>query len=90
MSASRGEEVVYLQALLTRDVVDRDGRRLGRVWEVMAEREGDALCISAVVVGVDAWPGRFGSKRGTSGTVIPWEEIDVLSPRIVVRRSEQG
>jgi sporulation protein YlmC with PRC-barrel domain len=73
--------------LLGRRVEDANGRRVGRVWDVEATREDDALCVVALVVGASDMWGRFGWSRSGQGRRVPWEEVDRLEPRIKLRGS---
>jgi sporulation protein YlmC with PRC-barrel domain len=73
-----------LSQLLHRKVVTESGRRLGHVHDVRAERHGDRLVVTAVLVGSRAYlehfglglgAGRQGTKLRTSARTIPWESV---------------
>ncbi len=80
-----GASTVRLQELMGRVVVDAAGRRLGRVVECLAERRGDDLCVTALLIGPGAWRGRFGPGRGNHGRRVSWDAITALAPHITVR-----
>ncbi len=82
-----GASTVRLQELMGRVVVDATGRRLGRVVECLAERRGDDLCVTTLLVGPRAWIGRFGSGSGNRGRQVRWDDIVALAPHIMVRTS---
>ncbi len=82
-----GASTVRLQELMGRVVVDAAGRRLGRVVECLAERRGDDLCVTALLIGPGAWRGRFGPGRGNHGRRVSWDAIAALAPHIIVRTS---
>jgi sporulation protein YlmC with PRC-barrel domain len=71
--------------LVGRSVRDERGRRLGRVCELEAEREGEELCVSALIVGSRSWLERFGWAVEPAGRRIAWEQVLHVTPEIVVR-----
>jgi sporulation protein YlmC with PRC-barrel domain len=77
---------VGLQHLLGRSVCDADGRDLGVLREVKAERRGDALCVTALVIGKKAWLSRIGWTKIERGEEIPWERVASIGSSIVLRR----
>lgn len=83
---AREPDTISLQSLLNRKVVDPAGRSLGRVVDFEAERCGDELCVTHLLVGRGAWRSRFAWGGGPAGRRIPWEEIERFSPAIQVRR----
>jgi sporulation protein YlmC with PRC-barrel domain len=84
-----------LSELLHREVVTESGQKLGHVHDVRAERKGDRLLITAVLVGPRALLERFGlgiadgkqgSKLRTAAKSIPWEAVVRLaSGKVIVR-----
>jgi sporulation protein YlmC with PRC-barrel domain len=92
MSRSRNE--VKLELLLGRRVVDADGVRVGRIEEVLAEREGDELLVTEFHVGtyglferlsllhVGTGLLRFlgGRAKSPNPHRIPWEKMDLGDP----------
>jgi len=84
-----------LSELLHREVATESGRRLGHVHDVRAERRGERLLVTGVVVGRRALLEHFGIGLGRARTraklrsdagVIPWEAIvRVSSGKVVVR-----
>jgi sporulation protein YlmC with PRC-barrel domain len=84
-----------LSELLRREVVTESGQKLGHVHDVRAERRGDRLLITAILVGRRALLERFGlgithgkqgSKLRTAAGSVPWEAVVRLtSGKVVVR-----
>jgi sporulation protein YlmC with PRC-barrel domain len=85
MSHARESETVCAQRLVGRAVRDARGKKVGRVYDLIAEREGDHLCVSGLLVGAGSWLSRFGWTKKLHGRQIPWEQIDQLSPDIRLR-----
>ncbi len=91
---SRSKNEVKLELLLGRRVVDVDGVRVGRIEEVLAEREGDELLVTEFHVGTYGLLERLsifhigtGLLRYLGGHAmsakphrIPWEKIDLSDP----------
>jgi sporulation protein YlmC with PRC-barrel domain len=84
-----------LSELLERKVVTESGRKLGHVHDVRAERRGDRLVVTAVLVGRRAYlehfglgigAGRQGTKLRTSALTVPWESVVRFSAGTVVVR----
>ena len=87
---------IRLELLLDRRVVDQDGRTVGRVQEIMAERdETGGWVVREVLVGPLALFRRLATPRlyqafrqlfkrsGVAGYRIPWNRIDLTDPRVV-------
>lgn len=85
MSGSRGKDTLPVQSILTRTVIDSNGKKLGRVSDVVGERRGDHLCVTHLIVGTKGWISRFGPFQKNDGRHIPWEEIADLGPPIRLR-----
>lgn len=93
MSRSKKTEV-NLELLLGRRVVDAEGVRVGRIEEVLAERDGDELLVTEFHVGryglferfsifhIGAGLLRYLGGRAMSANPhrIPWEKIDLSDP----------
>jgi sporulation protein YlmC with PRC-barrel domain len=75
-----------LYEILGMHVRDADGADLGTVHELKAERRGDALCVTALVVGNKAFISRVGWGKTERGTEIPWERVAAVGSGIVLRR----
>jgi len=75
---------VRLQELMGRPVRDAAGQRLGRVVECVAERHGDDLYVTTLLVGPGAWAARFGWATRAGSRVVRWEEIAALAPHITL------
>ena len=75
---------VRLEDLLGRPVHDAEGRKIGRLQEVRAEREGDGLAVVEFLVGTAGWLerlslGALGLAR-FRGYVVPWQRMDLSVP----------
>ena len=77
-------KMVRFQELVGRDVCSSDGKRLGRVYDIVADKHGEELCVSALLVGPSVWLERFGWTKRAHGRAIPWEGIASLEPRITL------
>jgi sporulation protein YlmC with PRC-barrel domain len=65
------------------------GKKLGRVHDLRAHRDGDGWALMGLVVGQAGLRARFGSGDDDpvrSGNVIPWEAVTSLSDGLVVVR----
>jgi sporulation protein YlmC with PRC-barrel domain len=92
MSTSKNE--LRLELLLGRRVVDGNGVKVGRIEEVMAEREGDELLVTQYLVGVyglfqSLSIHHFGAgvlrllgarAQSTKPHRIPWDKLDLTDP----------
>lgn len=90
MSTSKKTDV-KLELLLGRRVVDINGQRVGRIEEVLADRDGDELLVTHYLVGRYGLFERFSiyhvgigllrylGSRAQSGNPhrIPWEKMDL-------------
>jgi sporulation protein YlmC with PRC-barrel domain len=84
-----------LSELLKREVVGESGRRLGRVYEVRGELDGDRLRVVGLVAGELGILERYGvGTHGSGGPdqakvhghpVISWERVVHVGTKIVVR-----
>ena len=78
---------IRVEVLLGRVVRARNGRRIGRVEEVVAERQGDALVVTEYHLGTAAFLERFSvlvlrlPLRGVRGYRVRWDQLDVSDPR---------
>jgi sporulation protein YlmC with PRC-barrel domain len=76
--------------LVGKTVVDAEGTTVGRVADLVAERRGDALCVTALLVGPGALLRRIAFRRlpllGAPVVLrIPWQQIDAIDRRIRLR-----
>jgi sporulation protein YlmC with PRC-barrel domain len=76
---------VHLEDLIGRAVVTEDGRRVGRVEEVRAERRGDEYEVTEYLLGTGALlerlslvPRLLGRQRRTY--VVRWDQMDISRP----------
>jgi len=83
----RGSEpgIIRGQELLGRRVRDRDGKKIGRVYDLETGHVDGALRVTALMVGAGSWISRFGWSQQPHGTRIPWQDITSLAPEITVR-----
>jgi sporulation protein YlmC with PRC-barrel domain len=93
MSATKKNDV-KLELLIGRRVVDVNGEKVGRIEEVLAEREGDELLVTQYLIGtyglftslsvqhVGAGLLRFLGARAQSKKPhrIPWDKLDLSDP----------
>jgi sporulation protein YlmC with PRC-barrel domain len=70
--------------LLWRRVRDTDGRFVGRIYDLLGERRGDELRVTALLVGRHSLLVRFGWGLGR-GDSISWDRVVQLEPEVVVR-----
>ncbi len=84
-----------LSELLRREVRTESGRKLGRVHDVRAERRGERLIVTGVLVGRHALLEHFGiglgsgrtvTKLRTSADFVPWSAVVRLGAGTVVVR----
>jgi hypothetical protein len=82
---------VALEKLLGRTVIDGRGRRVGRIEEIQAEREGPEWVVRGYVLGVDGLIERLAAGaivQGLLGTLagqrrrrtVAWDELDLSDP----------
>lgn len=71
--------------ILGMKVRDADGATVGTVHELKAERRGDDLCVTALVVGRRALISRVGWTKVEHGVEIPWERVAAIGSGIVLR-----
>lgn len=76
---------VRFHDLLGLDVRDHDGHVVGTVHELKAERRGNALCVTGLLVGDTAWLTRIGWADREHGHEIPWERVEAVGSEILLR-----
>jgi sporulation protein YlmC with PRC-barrel domain len=82
-------KTVHLELLLGREVHDPDGRKVGRILEVRAERQGKECVIREYLLGTAALLTRLGLYTGRIVGVpirrqplsVPWDLMDLRDPR---------
>lgn len=77
---------IRIHEILGMEVRDANGARVGTVRELRAERRGDALCVTALVVGEEAFLSRVGWTKIEHGREIPWERVAAVGSGIVLER----
>jgi sporulation protein YlmC with PRC-barrel domain len=75
-----------LDRLLGRPVLGVDGRRIGRLEEVRAEKRGNGYVVTGYVIGAAGLLERLGLGArllfgsGRTGYVAAWDEVDLRDP----------
>ena len=89
-----GKNEVRLELLVGCRVVDATGAKVGRIEEVLAERDGDELLVTAYLVGVYGFFRTFSIRGFGLGILslfgarvrsqkphrIPWDKLDLTDP----------
>ena len=78
---------VHLELLLGREVHDSEGKRMGRILSVTAERQGDDCVVQEFLLGPAALLRRLGiSTLHVIGVprrkplAVPWDQLDLSDP----------
>jgi CBS domain-containing protein len=83
--SDNGESELWLaRDVLDHQVVDVDGRRIARVGDVELDRDGRALRVVAVDIGLSAMARRLGLRRlarRLKAEALPWDEMHLASGR---------
>ena len=79
---------LFAQQLVGRRVEDAQGKRLGRVYDLVAEPQDEDLYLTGLLIGARSWWTHFGPSRG-SGRLVRWQQIASLEPRITLLPGEQ-
>ncbi len=82
-------QTITAQSLLGRKVVDINGRKIGRVYDLRAEHVDGELCITHLLVGPRTWLERFGWARGDDGKKVAWDQIEILPDELRLQ-NERG
>lgn len=74
---------VRVEELLGQRVEDREGRRVGRIEEIRAERHGKDHEVTEYLLGPGALVERLAmTMRGRPRTIIVrWDQLDITNPR---------
>ena len=79
---------VPLQDLIGKVVRDADGKKVGRIFEVMAEIQGDACVVTEWLLGTHALLARLGMTASRllglprrEPDRIPWDRMDLSDPK---------
>jgi sporulation protein YlmC with PRC-barrel domain len=79
---------VHLELLVGREVHDSEGKRLGQIVTVTAERQGDGYVVQDFLLGPAAILRRLGiSTLGIVGfkrwkpLTVPWDQLDLSDPK---------
>jgi len=82
---SRKLRFIHLEDLLGRGVLAEDGRRVGRIEEIRAERRGDDYEVTEYLLGPGALVERLSIVHRLLGrqprmSVARWNQIDITAP----------
>jgi len=79
---------VNLELLLGREVHDSEGKRVGRLLSVTAEREGDDCVVREFLLGPAALLKRLGistlhivGRQRHKPVAVPWDQLDLSDPK---------
>ena len=86
MSVPASPHTMRVYDLVGQQVYDADGKKLGRVHDLVADHQDDNLCVTGLVFGRGGWVERFGWTRRPYGKRVRWEYVERWEPRIVLRR----
>lgn len=85
--SARAENEVYADLLVGRRVRDASGTVVGRIADIIAKKDGDALVVSHYLVGPHAWLHRFAVHglglrlRGLAWIYqVEWDRMDLTDP----------
>jgi sporulation protein YlmC with PRC-barrel domain len=73
-----------LSELLGREVVDENGQRLGRVHDVVCDRQPAAATVSALLIGSGGLLSRAGIPGGRRTDRVDWQDVRRVEPRRIV------
>lgn len=76
--------------LIGKEVVDAEGKRVGRIADVVAEPERGRLRVTALLVGAGALAARIGFKRFAflapmRALTIPWDQVAAVGDQVQLR-----
>jgi sporulation protein YlmC with PRC-barrel domain len=76
---------LHVELLTGRKVVDRNGKKVGRIEEIVAEYRGSELIVEEVHVGRRGFAERFslrgiGRLRDKTPAKLRWEDLDFSDP----------
>ncbi|HSS51227.1 MAG TPA: hypothetical protein VLX28_19980 [Thermoanaerobaculia bacterium] len=79
---------VHLELLLGREVHDSEGKRVGRLLSVTAERDGDECVVREFLLGPAALLHRLGITtlhivgfKRKKPLAVPWDQLDLSDPK---------
>ncbi|MBE9020876.1 hypothetical protein IQ272_33065 [Chroococcidiopsidales cyanobacterium LEGE 13417] len=84
---------IHLELLIGKQVVDIDGKPVGRIEEIRAQPQGDEWVIQEYLLGfgailerLSAWTiglailHRLGARKIRGGFKVPWDKMDLADP----------
>lgn len=80
---------VRYRELVAKPVYFSDGSRAGRVASLVAERRGNALRVTALIVGPSGLLGRIGV-GGRHACCIPWSEVERIDGSIHLKSTRDA
>lgn len=85
MTDARRSTTITAYDIVGAKVYDADGKKVGRVDDLVAERRGDSLRVTSLIVGRGGLLDRFGWAKGGHGSTVAWEDVASLQPTIKLR-----
>ncbi len=73
-----------LSEVLGREVVDEEGKRLGRVHDIVCDRQSAAANVSALLIGSGGFLSRAGIPGWRSKDRVDWKDVRRIEPHRVV------
>lgn len=84
---------IYLELLLSKPVLDLEGKEVGRIEEVRAEQQEDEWIVQEYLIGTAAILERLSAwtiglkilhlmavRQGIGGYRVPWDKLDLTDP----------
>jgi sporulation protein YlmC with PRC-barrel domain len=71
--------------LVGKQVITADGERIGRVVDLMARKRGEALCVTALLLGKAGLVERIGIRHLRRPRVIAWEDVARIGKQVELR-----
>jgi len=84
---------IHLELLIGKQVVDINGKPVGRIEEILAQPQGDEWVIQEYLLGIgailerlSAWTiglailHRLGARKIRGGLKVPWDKLDLTDP----------
>ena len=85
---------IHLELLLSKPVLDLEGKEIGRIEEVRAQKQGNEWIVQEYLIGsaailerLSAWTiglkilHLLGARQGIGGYRVPWDKLDLTDPQ---------
>ena len=85
---------IHLELLLSKPVLDLEGKEVGRIEEVRAQKQGNEWIVQEYLIGsaailerLSAWTiglkilRLLGARQGMGGYRVPWDKLDLTDPQ---------